>query len=86
MTDRPMTAKWHVEQDGEATHLHIELWNGFGLTITAWADDDAQPLVALRSNEHGEHDLQDCGFAGFRRFLDGAQGKPARRTRQVVAK
>lgn len=88
MTDQSMTARWHVTQDADALVLHVELWNGRGLTITAWADDTATPCVALRSTEHGEHDLQDCGFAGFRRWLDGAQGQPARqqRARQVAAK
>ena len=83
MTDQTMTARWHVERDGDAEVLHVELWNGFGLTITAWADDAAAPFVALRSTEHGEHDLAECDFASFRRWLEGAQGKPARqRTRQ----
>jgi hypothetical protein len=78
--DQTMTAKWHVVEDHEATHLHIELWNGHSLTITAWKDDAASPFVALRSTEHGEHDLAECGFKSFRAFLERAQGKPARRT------
>ena len=78
MTDRPMSAQWRVEQDSEAMHLHVALWNGASLTISGWKDDASVPFVALRTTEHGEHDLQDCGFKSFRAFLDVAQGKPAR--------
>jgi hypothetical protein len=87
VTDQPsMAARWRVEQDSEAMHLHVELWNGHAIGVTVWRDDAAQPFVALRSTEHGEQDLAEVTAGSFRRWLEGAQGKPARQRSRQVAK
>jgi hypothetical protein len=86
MTDQTMSAKWQVVEDPQAAHLHIALWNGRSLTVTVWKDDAATPFVTLRTADHGEHDLTECDFAGFKRWLEGAQGKPARQRARQVAK
>jgi hypothetical protein len=73
--NRPASAQWRVVEDPDATHLHVELWNGHSVSITVWKDGAAQPFVALRTAEHGEHDLAECDHAAFRRWLDQAQGR-----------
>ena len=77
MTDQAMSARWHVVEDSEAMHLRVDLWNGHSIAVTVWRDDAASPFVALRSGD-GEHDLAEVTAGTFRRWLDGAQGKPVR--------
>ncbi len=72
MPDQTMAARWHVvSDDRDAITLHIALWNGHAITLTAWKDD--RTVMLWRANDG--HDFADEGLASFRSWLDRAQGR-----------
>ena len=69
-----MNATWVVGEDPDMLTLRIALWNGHAVVVAAWKDDAAVPFVALCDGT-AERDLAELDCAGFRRWLDGAQGR-----------
>jgi hypothetical protein len=70
-----MSARWRVTEDADTLVLHVSLWNGHHLVLTAWRDDAAPPLCALRDSKGAELYLAQCTATDFRVWLDRAQGR-----------
>jgi hypothetical protein len=75
MPDPTMSARWHVvAEDRDMVTLHIALWNGCRVVLTAWKDD-ASAVMLL----HGDQvqDFSDTSAGSFKAWLDQAQGRRA---------